>query len=290
MPRRLTSLAATLPIVLLASACSSTNPNPSAAPVAPEPTARSSAAASGAPSLAAAPSVPPAPSVLPATSSASASPAAESPGASAAVEIDPANFVASVDNPWFPLKPGAVLTYRGIKDGQVAIDKVTVPGDTVVVDGVTCVVVHDDLTLDGKLAEQTKDWYTQDRAGNVWYFGEDTKELENGKVTSTEGSWSTGVDGGQPGIFMPADPTVGTSGLQEFLAGHAEDRFVVLLTDSKVKVPAGSYTGALLTAEWTRLEPDVLTEKSYVRGIGEVREADVVGGDETLELVKAAGT
>jgi hypothetical protein len=61
----------------------------------------------------------------------------------------------------------------------------------------------------------------------------------------------------------------------------------VLLTDTKVKVPAGSYTGAMLTAEWTRLEPSILTEKSYVSGIGEVREADVVGGDETLELVSA---
>jgi hypothetical protein len=198
--------------------------------------------------------------------------------------------MATVDNPWFPLKSGSVLTYRGIKDGQVALDKVTVPGDTVVVAGVPCLVVHDDLTIDGQLAEQTDDWYTQDRAGNVWYFGEDTKELEDGKVTSTEGSWAAGVDGAQPGIFMPAEPHVGTSGLQEFLAGQAEDRFVVLLTDSKVKVPAGSWTDALLTAEWTRLEPDVLTEKSYVRGLGEVREVDVAGGDEKLELVKAAGT
>jgi hypothetical protein len=204
--------------------------------------------------------------------------------------IDPANFVGAIDNPWYPLKPGTVLSYRGIKDGQVAVDKVTVTSDTVVVDGVTCVVVHDMLTLDGALAETTDDWYTQDRAGNVWYFGEDTKELDaNGKVVSTEGSWAAGVDGAQPGIFMPADPRIGVSGIQEFSAGNAEDRFVVLLTDAKVKVPAGTYTGALLTAEWTRLEPDVLTEKSYANGIGEVREADVAGGDEKLELVKVSG-
>ena len=83
---------------------------------------------------------------------------------------------------------------------------------------------------------------------------------------------------------MPADPTVGYAGLQEYLPGHAEDRFVVLLTDVAVKVPAGSYRGALLTAEWTRLEPDVLTEKFYVKGTGEVREVDVAGGDEHQEL------
>jgi hypothetical protein len=275
--------AAIVPTLLLVGACSSTNPSPSAI-TAPEPTAVPTTSIASAPA-----SVVPPPSGA-AASAAPASAPVTSAGASETASIDPANFVAGVDNPWFPLKPGSVLTYRGIKDGQVAIDKVTVPGDTITVAGVPCIVVHDDLTLDGQLAEQTDDWYAQDKDGNVWYFGEDTKELEGGKVTSTEGSWTTGVDGAQAGIFMPADPQVGTSGLQEFLAGHAEDRFVVLLTDSKVKVPAGSFTGALLTAEWTRLEPDVLTEKSYVRGLGEVREVDVAGGDEKLELVKAVGT
>ena len=276
MTDRRTQAAAILSILVLVGACSSTNPSPPATTVAPEPTAAPTTSVSSAPA-----SVTP-----PASVSASIAPAT-SPGASPGASIDPANFVPTVDNPWFPLKPGTVLTYRGIKDGEVSIDTVTVSGDTVVVAGVPCVVVHDDLTLDGQLAAQTDDWYTQDRAGNVWYFGEDTKELEGGKVTSTEGSWTTGIDGAQPGIFMPADPQVGTSGLQEFLAGHAEDRFVVLLTSSKVKVPAGTWSDALLTAEWTRLEPDVLTEKSYVRGLGEVREVDVAGGDEKLELVKA---
>ena len=85
---------------------------------------------------------------------------------------------------------------------------------------------------------------------------------------------------------MPADPQVGQSFSQEFYAGHAEDHFVVLLIDAKVKVPLGTFTGALLTAEWTPLEPNVLSEKAYVKGTGEVREADVAGGDEHLELVK----
>jgi hypothetical protein len=199
--------------------------------------------------------------------------------------IDPANFVAVIDNPWLPFTPGTTFRYVGVKDGQKTVDTVKVTGQTKVVAGVTCIVVQDDLTLDGKREETTQDYYVQDRQGNVWYFGEATAELdEAGHVVSTEGTWETGVDGATPGVFMPADPTIGYAGLQEYLPGHAEDRFVVLLTDVTVKVPAGSYQGALLTAEWTRLEPDVLTEKFYVKGTGEVREVDVAGGDEHQEL------
>ncbi len=237
----------------------------------------------------------PNPTAAPAASVASAP--AESPVATViaspsavAGSIDPANFVAAIDNPWFPLKPGTTYTYRGIKDGEKAVDTFAVTSETKVVAGVTCVVVRDELTLAGALAEKTEDWYVQDRDGNVWYFGEATAELdEAGKVVSTEGSWETGVDGARPGIFMPADPALGYSGAQEFYPGQAEDHFVVLLTDQTVKVPAGSYTGVLVTAEWTPLEPSVLSEKAYAKGIGEIREADVAGGDEKLELVTVKG-
>jgi len=127
-------------------------------------------------------------------------------------------------------------------------------------------------------------------ADDLGEVGEETAELdEAGKIVSTEGSWETGVDGARPGIFMPADPAVGYSGAQEFYPGQAEDHFVVLLIDQTLKVPAGSYSGVLVTAEWTPLEPSVLSEKAYAKGIGEIREADVAGGDEKLELVKVAG-
>jgi len=242
---------------------------------------------SPAPSIAESTQVPPSapiPTITPASASARPSASAVSSEAPAAA-IDPADYIAVIDNQWLPFTPGTTLKYVGVKDGKKAVDTVKVTGQTKVVAGVTCIVVHDDLTLDGKREETTEDYYVQDRHGNVWYFGEATAELdEAGHVVSTEGSWETGVDGATPGVFMPADPTVGYSGLQEYLAGHAEDRFVVLLTDVAVKVPAGSYSGALLTAEWTRLEPAVLTEKFYVKGTGEVREEDVAGGDEHQEL------
>jgi hypothetical protein len=203
---------------------------------------------------------------------------------------DPSNFVATIDNPWLPFKPGATLRYEGTKDGKAAKDVTTVTNRTEVVAGVACIVIDDKLWLDGQLEEATLDYYVQDRAGNVWYFGEDTQELNSkGAITSTEGSWRAGADGAVPGIFMEAQPVVGHAFLQEYFKGQAEDHFEALSLSASVTVPAGSYHDALLTKEWTPLEPDVLDHKWYVRGIGEVRELAVQGPKEELSLVSVSG-
>jgi len=200
--------------------------------------------------------------------------------------IDPARFSATVDNPWFPLKPGTTFTYQGVKDGKPSRDVYTVTSDTKVIDGVPCAVVHDSLYLSGVLEEETLDYYTQDADGNVWYFGEDTKELDaNGKVTSTEGTWRAGINGAEPGIFMEADPLVGHSFRQEYDKGNAEDQYRVADLAATVSVPFGSYHDAMLTVEWTALEPNVLDHKYYVRGVGEVAELSVKGPTEEARLV-----
>src|SRR5215475_7229156 len=141
----------------------------------------------------------------------------------------PAGYGPRVTNPWFPLKPGTTLVYRGVKDGTPSRDVVTVIRQTKLVNGVRCRVVHDLLYLRGRLRERTTDWYAQDGRGNVWYFGEQTAELDaSGHVSSTEGSWQSGRDGARAGIFMPARPRVGYSARQEYYKGHAEDHFQVL--------------------------------------------------------------
>jgi hypothetical protein len=203
--------------------------------------------------------------------------------------IDATQFSATIDNPWFPLPVGRTLEYTGSRDGEQARELVTITAQTRTIAGVPTRVVRDVLYLDGVLAERTRDYYSQDAAGNVWYFGEDTAELnDKGVVTSTEGTWHSGVDGAQPGIIMEATPTVGKTMRQEYLKGHAEDFFKVVDLAASTTVPAGTYSPALRTEEWTPLEPDVLSNKYYARGIGIVREADVKGGNEKLELQKVS--
>src|SRR3954454_15670375 len=144
--------------------------------------------------------------------------------------VPPASsFSAGVTNPWFPLKPGVRYLYAGEKDGLPSRDVVIVTHHVRSIAGVPCAVVRDRLYLRGRLRERTTDWYSQDSRGNVWYFGENTAELDpNGHVTSTEGTWMAGVNGAKAGIFMPGHPHVGQTGRQEYLKGHAEDHFQVI--------------------------------------------------------------
>ena len=196
-------------------------------------------------------------------------------------------FVDRVTNPWFPLRPGTTLTYNGVRDGQPSRELFTVTHLTKVIQGVRCTVVSDRLYLRGRLFERTTDWYAQDRRGAVWYFGEQTAELDaHGRVTSREGTWQSGVDGAKAGVYMPAHPRVGQSLRQELYVGHAEDYFRVLSLNASVTVPYISSRHALLTKEWTPLEPGVLDHKLYVRGIGTVKEETVKGGSERNVLVE----
>ena len=199
--------------------------------------------------------------------------------------VDPTNFVATVDNPYFPLRPGTTFVYEGVKDGQRQREEITVARETKVVMGVTATVLRDTATRDGVPLEVTEDWYAQDREGNVWYFGEDTAEYEHGKVVSREGSWQAGVDGARPGIIMQAHPRVPSSYRQEYYRGHAEDMAWVVSLDSPARVPLRSFPQTLLTLEWNPLEPGIVVEKSYAAGVGLVSETALSGPAEGVKLV-----
>jgi hypothetical protein len=206
--------------------------------------------------------------------------------AAIAIAASPGGFTARVDNPWYPLKPGTTYVYRGVKDGEPARDVFTATHRTRRIDGVPCVVVEDRLYLSGRLEERTTEWFSQDARRNVWYFGEDTAELDRqGHVKSRSGTWRAGVDGARAGIFMFASPKVGQSARQEFYKGQAEDHFRILSLRASVQVPYVSSKRALLTKEWTPLEPGAIDHKYYVRGIGTVLEQTVKGGVERAALV-----
>jgi hypothetical protein len=213
------------------------------------------------------------------------------PGPAYHPNIAPADFTPSVTNPYFPLKPGRTLVYAGTKDGKHALNIFAPASRTKVIDGVTTRVVEDRLYLDDVLEERTSDYYAQDRCANVWYFGEDTATLdEQGHVISTDGSFHAGVDGAQPGVFMQAHPQVGRPFRQEWYQGHAEDTFKVRSLSAPVTVPLRTFEDALKTEETTALEPEVVDNKYFVKGIGEVEELAVQGPLEALKLVEIIGS
>ena len=182
----------------------------------------------------------------------------------------PANFVGGMQNPYFPLVPGTVYSYRQETPDGAETNEVEVTHDTKVILGVTTFVVHDRVFLEGSLKEDTFDWYAPDKDGNVWYFGEDTREL--GPPVSTAGSWEAGKNGAQAGIIMLAHPAIGDTYHQENAPGVVADQARVKSLNETATVPFDTFTGCIKTQEWTPLEPGNRAFKLYASGVGIVME------------------
>jgi hypothetical protein len=200
-------------------------------------------------------------------------------------QINPSDFVEGIDNPYMPFEPGTTLVYEGVSEGQKETVTVFVTNRTKEILGITATIVRDVVTVEGQIAEKTFDWYAQDRYGNVWYLGEDSKEYEDGKPVSSAGSWEAGVDGARPGIVMLGDPQVGDRYRQEYYKGEAEDFGQVLKLGESVDASLGSFHDVLVTKDWTPLEPEVLENKYYARDVGVVFERSVKGPKGELSLV-----
>jgi hypothetical protein len=199
--------------------------------------------------------------------------------------VDSANFVSRIDNRYFPLVPGTAFHYRGYSGDTAQTDDMVVTQRTKTILGVTCTVVRDTVSEHGKPVERTFDWYAQDKAGNVWYLGEDSLELKSGHLVRASDSWQAGVHGAKPGIIMEGHPSPGDVYRQEYYPpGGALDQALVLPAHPRVVVPSGTYARSLSTVEWSPVEPQ-LEKKWYAAGIGEIQEQVVRGGHERFQLV-----
>jgi len=205
------------------------------------------------------------------------------------VHLDPADFSANVDNPQWPMTVGSRWVYRVLdySDRSVKRDVIKATRRTkLIADGIKARVVRDIVRDHGKRSEVTRDWYAQDKCGNVWYFGEHTVEYVHGHPRDN-GSWEAGVDGNLPGVALPAKPRVGLSYREEYSKGVAEDQSRVLALDGQAKVPAGHFKPALTTEDFSPIEPNVSEIKYYAKGSGQaVLAVDVSGGSDMEQLVK----
>jgi hypothetical protein len=210
------------------------------------------------------------------TETSTANTSASLPQGDEPVELDPADFTTKIDNPYWPMPRGARWVYTS-KQERIVVE---VTNRKKRIAGVEALVLRDTVTQrgGGEFVEVTDDWYAQDKEGNVWYLGEDTKEYKNGKVSSTKGSWEHGVDGAYAGVIMPAKPRPGMTYRQEYYKGEAEDAGKVLSVDAKVTVPFGSFDNCVKTEDTTRLEPGVVEFKYYAPGVGHVLRTTKDGG------------
>jgi len=201
-------------------------------------------------------------------------------------KMNPADFTAEIDHPYWPMKPGSRWIFRETDaEGSVSRVVVTVLDKTKTIMGIEATIVHDQVSEKGEVKEDTFDWYAQDAEGNLWYLGEDTTEYENGKPKTKEGSWEAGVDGALAGIILPAHPQVGLTYREEYYRGQAEDGAQILSVDALAKVPYGRFEHGIQTRNFSGIEPNVIEEKIYAEDVGVVLEITVSGGSDRTELV-----
>jgi hypothetical protein len=203
--------------------------------------------------------------------------------------IDPKEFGKRVDNPYLPLRPGTSFRYRGVgDDGRTPeVNTVTVTRRAKRIMGIAATVVLDEVFSDGKPEERTFDWYAQDKHGNVWYLGEDSKNYEKGRWVRDDGSWEAGVGNGKPGIIMLGHPTAGAAYRQEYSPGHALDQARVLGNGGPVRVPYGRFAQTLATREYSSIDHQ-FERKLYARGVGVIKEQALTVSKERSELVAEA--
>ena len=207
------------------------------------------------------------------------------PDVSLAKFSDPTNFT----NPYWPHEPGkSYILESTTPEGLEKIEKVRI-GETKVILGITCAVIHDRVWLDGTLIEETFDWHAQDNDGNVWYFGEDVKNYNHdGTFKDNAGAWEAGVDGAKPGITMLADPKVGMKYREEYYFNEAEDQAEIVATNEAVSVAFGSFTNCIKTRNWTELDPSAEEFKWYAPQVGVVKVLKVAD-NQVEELVRTEG-
>jgi len=189
--------------------------------------------------------------------------------------VPPPAYVEQVDNPYFPLRPGTVWVYEGDDEGQVRRDEVRVLPTKARVMDVACTVVVQEVYLDGEAAEVTTFWFVQDDSGNVWQFGEQSIEIEEGVPTISEDSWRAGVDGAEPWILLGGEPRVGDVYVGVHPAGM--DVYTIVSVTETATTPFGTFADCVAAEETNPDDPEDADRIIYAPGVGLVSEESAGG-------------
>ena len=198
--------------------------------------------------------------------------------------VSPDQFSTTIDNQYSPNTPGTTLVYEGNTIDGFVHNEVTTLSTTATIDGFTVRPVEDVVLIDGVLSEDATDYFAQRANGDVYYFGEVSRQYEDGFLDNLEGSWRTGKENALPGIIFEGNPKVDDVYRQEYQAMVAEDIAQVLSVDETVTIGMGTFDHCIQTLEFSALEPGSTEWKFYAKGIGMILDVDLQTGDR-LELV-----
>jgi hypothetical protein len=176
-------------------------------------------------------------------------------------------------NPYWVLEPGYQLV---LANGNYEL-VISVLDETRLVDGVQTRVVEERETRNGVPVEVSRNFLAiSSRTKDVYYFGEEVDDYEDGVLVAHEGAWLSGRDGAHFGLLMPGAPRVGQKHYQEVAPGEAMDRAEVRSLAGTLETPAGTFADVLVVEETTPLEPGERESKYYAPGIGLLKDGKLL--------------
>jgi hypothetical protein len=182
-------------------------------------------------------------------------------------------LVSTGQNPYLILQPGFQLTFES-EDEKLVI---TVLDATEEVGDVVTRVVEEREWKNGKLVEVSRNFLAICRdTRDVFYFGEDVDDYENGQISGHGGAWRADLSRNKPGLIMPGSPEIGMAYFQEIASGIAMDRAQIISLNETLTTPAGTFEQCLMTQEGSALKRKEKEFKLYAQGIGLLQDGDML--------------
>jgi len=193
-------------------------------------------------------------------------------------------------NPYFSLRPGNQNVLEGEEEDDGEIVEVqaiitnlrqtkrivfTHNGKRLVV---IARVVEERESEDGELVEVSRNWFSRCvETGDIFYFGEEVDDYDDGEIVGHEGGWQAGRAGAKPGLIMPGTFLLGSRYYQEQAPGVALDRGENTKMGLTIETPAGTFHDCVEVVDTDELSSDSTGDpKIYCAGIGLVKDEDLV--------------